>query len=380
MSHLMFMYYAYAQASSDVEIKWNPEAPTVNPFAIRFPTEGYYLLLKRMVETKIVDSVTVIIESIREPGKIEYAPGITGYVIPSMRYIKPYVKSNTVIWCRGGFRSWVPFFEEQSKDNKWLLCYAANTGREKWSFWNIIFNDTGGTTFVDGLGRQFIDFRKPIVPDIFRPISIKHFYDFCVGASNIHDKKGQWRIINIVKYLQNKYAIPLKFVIPGAIRKGTQTNKMMQTLASDKSLLYNMPGMLPRQELAVLMNQCGIFLHLGTGGQGDRGVLEAMSCGVPVVIGAARYHSPLTYSNPNVSLLLSDLNDVERSAEEIYKFFLGVIVSPDFKRAEMKAHFEKECGIDSVIVPRMAKLFSLFRYCPKVAKEKLYKHVIESEL
>ena len=335
-----------------------------------FPTEGYYRLLERMVETGIVDEVLVIAESGKRLPAVEYMPGFTGYVMPAVKDVPGGLREDDIIWVRGGWKSWYPFLEKISPKH-WMLFYGANTGRERWPFWDIIFDDLDKQDYIDGLGRIHLDFRKPTHPGIFYPMALERKYDLCIGSSHIHDKKGQWRGIKAAIAYQHVIGEKLKCVLPGSFRRGVMTNSILDDIRK-YDLDVELPGMLPRDELRAVYNESKLFVHLGTGGQGDRGALEAMRCGCPVMIGFTQYHSPFTYANSDISYVAADPDHFETLAHEIH---VQIGQSTEEKRKRVFEYHEGECGIETVSLPRMKKLFSLLKKLPKSDKHELLRRI-----
>lgn len=321
-----------------------------------FPTEGYYRLLKRMVEAGIVDEALVLIESGQILKPVNYMPGLVGHAVPGIENVPGGIRPDDIIWVRGGWKSWFPFLEKLHDENHRLLFYGANTGRERWPIWDIVFDDLAGKDFVDSADRLHLDFRKPTNPEIFRPMKREREYDLCIGASHIHDKKGQWRGVETAIAYQEIFGKKLKCVMPGAVRRGVRTNEIAAKIR-DHGLDITMPGMLPRAELAKVLNESKIFAHLGSSGQGDRGVLEAMRCGCPLIIGFPAYHAPFTYENRDITYVPDDPDWFEMLAIMVRKLLR---TATEDKRAEVFKYHEKECGLDTVIIPKMDRLFSLF--------------------
>jgi len=314
-------------------------------------TEGYYWLLKRMVETGVVNDVLIVIDSPQKIQPVQYAPGITGISVQGIENIPGGVRIDDIIWVRGGWKSWFGFLENLKKQNHKLLLYAANTGRERWPFWDVIFDDLNGKDFMDEQGRMHVDFRKPTNPEIFRPIAIERTYDLCIGASHVHDKKGQWRGIKAIIAYQQIFGKKLKCILPGAFRGGSRTSEIIDDIR-EYDLDVELPGMLSRDDIATVYNQSKLFLHLGAGGQGDRGVLEAMRCGCPVMIGFPKYHAPFTYQT-DLNYVTADPDHYSTLAYEIKD---QLELSTEEKRAQVIAYHEAQCGVETVILPRMKQL------------------------
>lgn len=353
---LVFLYTIDGQAPTGSGLPWDPKAETGNRFALALPTEGYFAMLKGMLEQKIVDEVLVVIESTRSPGSRILADGMTCYVVPEIAHARALLRDGDVIFCRGGFRSWFPFLEEAAREGRWLLLYAANTGRARWSFWDVVFDDIAGRNFVDGGGRVHLDFRKPVNEQIFHYEETPKNYDLCIGASRVHDKKGQWRGVEAALAYRNRFGRDLRCVIPGPWSHGEKTNRILKKIGRHK-LDISCVGNLPREDLADLMRRSRVFAHLGSGGQGDRGPIEAMACGCPVIIGFPSYHAPWT-CNPEACDVPPDPDDYDAIAAAIHKRL-------NLAGCSTAAHHREMAGIEEAVLPRMARLFSILRGHPR---------------
>lgn len=322
-----------------------------------FNTEGYFWLLKRMVETGVVSEVLIVIDSLQQTKPLQYMTGMTAISVQGILNIPGGIRPDDIIWVRGGWREWFSGLQELKKQHHKLLLYAANSGRERWPFWDIIFDDLNGKDFVDSAGRMHVDFRKPTNPEIFRPIKMEQIFDVCIGASHVHDKKGQWRGIKAAIEYQNIFGKKLKCILPGAFGRGIKTNRMMDDIQKH-NLDIELPGMIPRHDMATVYNQSKLFLHLGTGGQGDRGVLEAMSCGCPVMIGYPKRHAPFVYKT-DLSYVAADPDHFSTLAHEIHAQLelSDLELSDEEKRMNIFEYHEAQCGIETVILPKMKELF-----------------------
>jgi hypothetical protein len=80
--------------------------------------------------------------------------------------------------------------------------------------------------------------------------------------------------------------------MPGGIRRSAQTTKMLERIDQGDYEIDEV-GYVSRSEIVQLFNLSKIFLHLGAGGQNDRSVLEALSCGLVSVVGFPAYHTKL---------------------------------------------------------------------------------------
>lgn len=365
---LVFLYVADGPAPTGSRVPWDCNKISDNFYARRLTDEGYFYLLSKMIDTGIVDDVLIIIESNRSPGRVDYRPKLTGFVMPEIEDLEFLLHHDDVIWCRGGFRTWHDYLIRLSLEGHWLLIYAANTGREKWPFWDVIFDDLAGRDFVDGSGRIHLDFRKPTRPDIFRRMNLRRDYDLCIGASRVHDRKGQWRAVEVALAYKRLYGRNLKCVLPGPWAKGAKTNQIREKIRAHK-LDVTITGDLPRADLARVLNRSRLFAHLGSHGQGDRGVMEAMRCGCPVIIGFPRYHAPWIRKDLFFAWVPDDPDNYEAVAIEIR----NRLSEDGWVHREIFNFHERHAGMDEVILPRMARLFNLFRRHPKADRNALRK-------
>ncbi|MBW2044790.1 MAG: glycosyltransferase [Deltaproteobacteria bacterium] len=365
---LVFLYVADGPAPAGSGVSWNCNKTSDNFYAQRVKEEGYFYLLSKMIDTGILEYVLIIIESNRSPGRVDYTQKIIGLVMPEINDLKAWLGRDDVIWCRGGFRSWHNFLVEQAQAGRWLLIYAANTGRDKWPFWDVVFDDLAGINFVDGTGRLHLDFRKPTRPDIFYPMNLVRDYDLCIGASRIHDKKGQWRGIEVAAAYKRLYGKDLKCVLPGPWARGIKTNLIRDKIMAD-NLDVTVTGNLARSELARIMNRSRLFAHFGSGGQGDRGVLEALRCGCPVIISFRNYHPRWIWKNRFI-WDIDDPDDYEAIAEGIH---LRLKFHGNNIHRDVFDFHEKNAGVEEIILPRMARLFSLLKKHPRANRDFLKK-------
>ncbi|MBU2052594.1 glycosyltransferase [Patescibacteria group bacterium] len=315
-----------------------------------FATEGLHALFSKMLEAGCVDEIRVVIDTYGTAGEIRYAPG---YSCCRVNGFGPEIlKPGDIVWIRGGFKPWLPFIDYCRKNNWWLLFYGANTGRERWPFWDVVFDDITGHTRIDANGRLWLDYRKPVNPDIFHRIDTVPEYDLCIGASHIHDKKGQWRGVKAAVAYREMYGKDLYCIIPGAMHRGVMTNGILEDIRTH-DLDIELTGMLPRHLLTIMMNRSKVFAHLGSGGQGDRGPIEAMACGCPVIIGFPKYHSQWVN---RAAAVLDDPDDFEEIAEKIHTALIKAA-----SRKAISEHFEAEAGIETQSLPMIMRLFDVLR-------------------
>jgi len=296
---LIFLYM-YG-GSSPKKLPYDPTVPAKNGLAHNFHTEGYAYLLENLLNEKVVDDIIVFIDSTRGSGF--HQSGILPiHVIPNIAHVDDYLQKDDIIWVRGGFRSWHDWILSKRLEH-WLLLYAANTGRERWKFWDVIFHDLKGYHHVDKWQRWFFDFRKPINETVFYPQDMPKVYDVCIGASHIHDKKAQWKFIKVAIQFKKLFGYNLKCIMPGRITHGRDTNDIRPDVEKHK-LDVEMPGMVSREKVAEFMNKSKLYVHMAGYGQNDRGPLEAMACGTKVILTTPHRHHPTLSANPTAGVVI----------------------------------------------------------------------------
>lgn len=367
---LVFMFYCKHAAGVNSKPTWDPDKPCDDQWN-QYWTEGTFWLLNRMIQENIVDEVMVFIESARGPGKMDIPyKKMYGWVMPEVSYLHKHIRPDDVIFIRGGFRSWHDFIVDNYMNN-WKMLYGANTGREKWPWWDIILDDLNNNPpIMDKRGRLWLHYEKPTHPKIFYPENVEKKYDICIGASHVHDKKGQWRTIRALHKYKEIYGKNLKAVFPCGGGKGTQTTPALRLLPE---LDVYEPGFVPREELRTILSQSKLFTHLGTGGQNDRGPIEALRCGTPVVIATPKRHGRVTQDNPNCCHIIKNKDDYTEIAFVFHQLINDWYPSglSLLKRAETSKWYELTSGVENASLPQMGKIFELFSLHPNTDKKAL---------
>jgi len=299
---------------------WNPRISSTEQFCDRFKEEGFCYLFKKFIERKLFDEILVVIESNRSPGSFKISEGINGLVVPHIDCLWDYVTPDDILWARGGWKSWFPFLEKWHELDRWLLFYRAASNRGAWTFWDIVLDDLRLNYQQDIIGRFYYPFNKPIDPTIFfhrRNPSLFRSFDLMIGASHIHDKKGQWRILSILIEYRKLFGANLMCIMPGSIKRGTETSHIFEVIDRNK-LNVHTPGMLSRKQLSEIYASSKIFVHCGAGGQNDRSPLEALFCGTPIMLANPEYHAPCI--RPGYCPVSFDIDpkDTTKAAEQIH--------------------------------------------------------------
>lgn len=342
---VVFIFVSTGGAPEGQVPAWNPKSRAKNKYLEEggLESEGLFWMFQKMKSAGIISDFITIIESTRGTGRFNLK-GNLGFVVPHVSCIDELLRPGDVLFVRGGWRGWCSWLESRKRKN-WLLLYGANTGRERWTFWDVILNDLNIEAKKDRVGRYWFPFRKPIHADIFHPLDLPIKYDFCIGASYIHDKKGQWRFVEVLKRWKGRKP---RCIMPGAPRRGAKTNPALEEA---KSLGVEVPGMLPRPELNKVLNSSKFFVHLGTSGQNDRGPLEALRCGCRIVLASPQYHSPHVV---RVSTTPDDKDDYDDLAHG-FKIMLSNYNNKD--RELLQLQYESSLG-ENVVLEDMNFLFN----------------------
>ena len=352
--------YLYMSVGSAVQntVKWDKTNPCGNNYVEKMVEDGSFVMLVELKNRGIIDELLVFYESNRAPGFAHWGHGITGWVCPHIDFVREYIDEDTVIYVRGGFRGWWKLLDDYHGKN-WLMCYNANTGRERWTFWDIVLWDLNTKQYLDRYGRLWYHYIKPIDEATFRPLDQKLIYDVCIGASHIHDKKGQWRCIDVLIEYKKRYGKNLKAVLPGWGVKGVETAQIDRKIYQ-YGLDVTRVGMLSRAELSnMVFNRSKCALFLGTHGQGDRGPIEALACGVPLMVGSQRHHSPYVLDE-RVSLVPPNLKDIS-DITNLLHWYLSNLPS----RESVYKYYKDNMGFYEVCYPNLSKIFEFIRSNPK---------------
>lgn len=371
---LVYLYVSNGSTDQPRTMKWSPKILSREAYTHLFPEEGFCHLFRKFIKEKLFNEILVVIESSRSPGYFLIDKGITGLVVPHMEELNNFLYTDDIIWARGGWRSWHNSLQSWQQ-NHWLLFYRAASNRGAWPFWDIVLDDLTEECSQDGAGRFYYPINKPINPDLFKFDRQKINYDLMIGASHIHDKKGQYKIIPILLEYRKQFGKDLMCIMPGSMKRGTGTSQIIEQI-NKHNLMVHMPGMISHKTLCDFYNQSRLFVHLGGAGQNDRGPLEAMSCGTPVILANEKYHAPcITGSNTPYSFHV-DADEPVLAARQIH-YALNMIDN-DF-HAKVHRYFCAANGIDTVIYPQFSALFKRIFQIPHSEKQKWFDSLLNKE-
>lgn len=376
MRRLVYLYVSNGSAHPDFIPQWNPDAKSVEPFAHNFQQEGFYFLFCLLLEKRIFDEILIVIESSRSPGNVFLSNQMKILVVPHLNELKPFMRDNDILWARGGWRSWFTFLSEWHDQKRWLLFYRAASNRGAWPFWDIVLDDLRDSFAQDKLGRFYYPISKPTNPMIFSPEKKKIEYDIMIGASHIHDKKGQFRMLRILDEYREKYHKNLKCIMPGSIQRGAGTSTILPTIKSAGLDIFT-PGMVPREKLAGFYNQSSLFVHCGGAGQNDRGPLEALSCGTPIMLSMEQYHAPGIRPGKTFGSFLISPDDSMLAAVQVHEALESIKKDETMFRSLTVAAFQYKHGIDDAILPEFMALFRQIQNTPYDKRQEWFNSLLE---
>jgi len=324
--------------------------PAKSKFATEAPTDGMIKMWCELADRDIVSQVDIFIDSHIGCGIKMLSPKVHLYVVPNIDIARDFISPRDIVIVRGGFKPWYATLTKIYEARKnWILFYRANTNRNPWPFWDIILDDLmlGGP--VKHLNRYWFNFSKPVNEQIFKydPEISKSYgkhYDVCIGASHVHRKKGQFLGVRALRWYMDYYEHKLSAVVPGGFIK-CMYNKEILT-ARDNGIV-DVTTHMSRQMLCELFNRSKIFIHAGPGGQNDRGVLEAMCCGLPVILTSPDRFSEFVSYTPNVK--------AQPDFVDIAHWIHAVQMSPT-DPVEIKRYYQGYNGLNEVCIPKMIKL------------------------
>ena len=343
-----------------------------------FKGECYFHMLEELLKLEIFDELFIFYESNVAPGLADWIEdkNLVGKVycevIPEIRFVKDYINENTVIFVRGGFKHWYDFLLRY-KNTNWLMIYAANTGRNKWTIWDVILEDISDkNNYVDNHQRYHFKFHKPTNENIFFYRDYPAKIDVCIGASHIHDKKGQYHVVEAIKILKQYHNYHVKAVLPGASRGGVNSAKMLNTLSKTG---VDFIGYLPKPQLCEIFNYSKLFVHMGNHGQNDRSLLEALACGTPVIFKSNIHHDPelkkvcYRFKHENNH---SELAKTIKSSLENFQ---------QCNKEKVFREYKKYFGFKENTIPKMAKLLDfMFKYEPNKTSKTVLTKIFKGNL
>lgn len=354
MPNIVYLYTSGGAPRCDMSVTppWDMRRLTRNRFALAAQSDGMINMFKILSDRGHIGTFTAVIDSTISPGHIQLGHSSFLYVVPSMSWADQFITTNDILVVRGGFKPWIPFLDYIWKRREnWILFYRANTNRHAWPFWDITLND-----LIDRpksiRGRLHYNFSKPVNEDIFNITNTgNRNYDVMIGASHIHRKKGQHKTVRALQEYYHMYGEKPKAILPGGYMKSA-TNRIIMDIINSGDVDIEGPVPMTRPQLASAMNNTKLFVHAGYGGQNDRGILEAMSCGCqPVLFGKSHVSPIIWHYSRHITQEPTDIASTVRAA---------LHDTPLYSQSACAAIN----SLDTVAVPKMLKLFKFLERRP----------------
>jgi hypothetical protein len=133
--------------------------------------------------------------------------------------------------------------------------------------------------------------------------------------------------------------------------------------------------MLNRTKVAEVFNQSHLSVFMGQSGQNDRGPLESLACGTPIMLAATARHCPSIWKDNLFCRVSSDPNDITSIAYELKDAILSFRKKGIKKRCYDR--FQELNGLYDVVLPEMKRLFDIIRKHPKPDIQPLIKEYIK---
>lgn len=377
MPKLIYFYVSDGARAEGAKVTWRATNTTTNRFAVNIANEGMFQLWDKLVEKGVFAHAYTFIDSMRGThGKIEVTPRSTVFSVPHLEDILYMIDDGDVVVARGGFKPWYNVLTEINKRGNWVLFYRANTNRNPWPFWDVVLNDLTDRPGNAG-GRLHFNFSKPTNENLFyRDSNVKKKYDVLLNASHIHVKKGQHRFIRAAIKYRAIYKKDISICLPGGFIRSWAKDEILNNIEKYK-LDVHMPGGVPREQLNILMNESRLYVHVGAGGQNDRGCLEAMRCGLPVLISNFCAFAPFIYGNLNFSRVVP-MGATDEMVAEVAHDFLSALYINSIRHDDVAAYYSKFNGMGEVIIPKMTGLFNhIFEIGKPDRKEILRRYHVE---
>lgn len=349
---IIYLYTSDRPAGDNSKSGLDLSIVSTNKFAVEAHSDGMIALWDKVATLKGY-TVYVIIDSNNGYGYRHISPTTTTYVVSNIKFILDYISPGDIVIVRGGFKPWFPTLQYiKERKTNWILFYRANTNRHAWPFWDIVLNDLGNQDLIH-LNRYYFNFSKPVNESIFYPTkNISKCYDMCIGASHVHAKKGQYLTMQAAEYYNQRYNKSLTGVLPGGFIRCLHNKDILDSKLR-KTHDIDVLGHVTRENLRDYYCRSRVLVHSGVGGQNDRSVLEAMACGIPVILTSPSHFSPFVSAaqSPNSVVYPNKIDIAEGIYRQLHNDDGAWEVDTVIK------YYQAHNGMDEVCVPKMLNLF-----------------------
>ena len=357
---LLYLYYSKATAR-ELDVKWDPNATSNSPNIRHYVTDGYAYVFDRLIEEGVIDEALAFMEVGKLNGHYKLNSKHTLYVMPRIDSFPGFVQPGDVIFVRAGFKWWREYLNPFHNTN-WFIYYGAAVPRSNWETWHVVLHDLIEAPTI-GRHHPRLPFTKPVNCTLFKARkNVKKEYDFILNSCySIHDKKGQWKVINAAVEYQKLYNENLKIFMPGGKVKAEKT-RQIQNVIDTHNLDVVSPGVIPREDLAEGINKSRMYVHIGHGEQHARSALEAMRSNLPLFIAVTKQWAPFVSNNPKVTRVYEgDTKDPVALAKALRQMLIDIKAG---KFTEPAEHFSKNSHPEKTVA-EFKRLFNVMKNHPK---------------
>jgi len=353
LPRLIYWYVSDGARAEGIKVPWDVSRETANKYALSIHNEGMFQLWDELVKKGIFSEAITFIDSMRgQHGTRQVTAHSKVISVPHMEDTLRLIREDDIFVIRGGFKPWYNVLNTLSGKGHWVLFYRANTNRGPWPFWDVVLNDLISAPLLEG-NRLHFNFLKPVSEALFYPtFSKEKKWDILLNASHIHPKKGQHRAIRAAVEYRNRYGHNLKICLPGGFIRSWAQADILGNIHK-YGLDVKVTGGVPREVLNCYMNMSKIYMHVGPGGQNDRGALEAMRVGLPIIISNPKAFAPFLYSDTRYSTYIP-MEDSDAFLAECIQHRLKNYTFSIHK--EVSDYYNKNNGM-RLAVARMTELF-----------------------
>lgn len=246
----------------------------------------YFLLLKKLIEEKVIDRADMAFVNAHKHKKhttFSLAKNIKLHFLPNKIDYKNLDKEYEYVFIRGNYKEYPDVLKEIKY--KKIIYYAADSRFLPRCIEGEIIN----IFLVDSIEQKrivnkkypkakAIIFNKLVDEKIFKPVKVKKVYDVCFIANFL-----PWKNHNILLSQIKKTGKNLKIVFVGNLLGQDQRAKTLAwKYAQENNITFT--GLMEPKEVAKILNQSKISVFPQELDANPRTLTESLACNVPVLI------------------------------------------------------------------------------------------------
>ena len=288
--NLVFLYSARGRVPIDKPEKFPLAKLPVN-YESNEPTsehvkgtlsDSYPYMWENLLKQGIFEKITTVFETGSGWGTTYYSnnPNNKFCFIPHISETHKLIEPGDLVFVRG---AWVWWRKDLNKiaENHHMVYYRGGRKIFKHWKWSVVLDDIYSNNFKDRFRHANIFYPKCINEEIFYPINKpeKKYDIILVGA--IKKTKGQHRVMETLKKYRDLYHEDPSVCVLGTMIDPRQFKNLKKKYNLNK-VTYK--GSVSREELCEYYNASKLYVSQGTNEQGPRSTLEAIRCGIPILI------------------------------------------------------------------------------------------------